>query len=74
MEEHYIGKIEQYIQPSDQPKNGVCRGLLPMKAQQVLYRVQEWFSSMNLKMNEDKTNFMFVRSRRSRITIPDQVV
>ena len=45
-----------------------------MKAQQVVYRVQEWFSSMNLKMNEDKTEFMFVRSRRSRITISDQVV
>ena len=45
-----------------------------MKAQQVVYRVQEWFSSMNLKMKEDKTEFMFFRSRRSRITIPDQVV
>ena len=45
-----------------------------MKAQQVVYRVHEWFSSMNLKMNEDKIEFMFVRSRRSRITIPDQVV
>ena len=45
-----------------------------MKAQQVVYRVQEWFSSMTLKMNEDKTEFMFVRSRQSRVTIPDQVV
>ena len=45
-----------------------------MKAQQVVYRVQEWFSCINLKMNEDKTEFMFVRSRRSRFTIPGQVV
>ena len=45
-----------------------------MQAQQVVYRIQEWFSSMNLKMNEEKTEFMFVRSRRSRLTIPDQIV